>query len=69
MKISKKLDALVVGGGLIGLKIFKDLIASGKNAALIEKSGELGGGLLSPQESENFHFSLDSLIWTESQHP
>ena len=62
MKITKKVDALVVGGGLIGLNLLKNLLDSGKNAILLEKSGELGGTVLSPNEEKTLR--LDSLIWT-----
>lgn len=65
MKITKKVDALVVGGGLIGLNLLKNLLDSGKNALLLEKSGELGGTVLSPN-SEG-HLNLDALIWTAEQ--
>jgi len=62
MKITKKVDALVVGGSLVGLNIFKNLISEGKNVLLIEKSGELGGSLMTQDQNNNFE--LDSMIWT-----
>lgn len=65
MKVPKKVEYLVVGGGLVGLSIFKKLQADGKDAILIEKSGELGGSLM--QKSEDQTFSLESLIWTQEK--
>ncbi len=73
MKIPKKVEYLVVGGGLVGLSIFKKLQAEGKDALLIEKSGELGGSLLQRSNShdgdtpEDHSFSLESLIWTQEK--
>lgn len=66
MKITKKVDAVVVGGSLVGLNVFKTLLAEGKNVLLIEKSGELGGTLLS--QGEDSQMTLDSLIWTREKH-
>lgn len=65
MRIPKKVEYLVVGGGLIGLTIFKKLQAEGRNSILIEKSGELGGSLTSKREDDSFF--LDSLIWTQTK--
>ncbi|MGH1467457.1 MAG: NAD(P)-binding protein [Bdellovibrionales bacterium] len=65
MKIPKKVEYLVVGGGLVGLSIFEKLQAEGKDSILIEKSGELGGSLMRP-DSEGA-FSLESLIWTQEK--
>ncbi len=65
MKIPKKVEYLVVGGGLVGLSIFEKLQADGKEAILIEKSGELGGSLMRPNTEEGF--SLESLIWTQEK--
>jgi predicted NAD/FAD-dependent oxidoreductase len=65
MKITKKVDALVVGGGLIGLNLLKNLLNSGKNAILLEKSGELGGTVLSQNEESSLN--LDALIWTQEE--
>jgi len=65
MKITKKVDALVVGGSLVGLNIFKNLLAEGKNVLLVEKSGELGGTLLSPNSEDQM--TLESLLWTKEK--
>ncbi len=63
MKIPKKVEYLVVGGGLLGLSILNKLKNDGcDSAVLIEKSGELGGSLMN--HSEEAGFSLESLIWT-----
>jgi len=66
MKITKKVDALVIGGSLVGLNVFQNLLAEGKNVLLLEKSGALGGSLLSPN-LEN-QMILDSLVWTSDKH-
>jgi len=67
MKITKKVDAVVVGGSLVGLNLFKNLLAKGKNVLLIEKSGELGGSLLS-HNSDDQSTNLESIIWTSEKH-
>jgi predicted NAD/FAD-dependent oxidoreductase len=66
MKITKKVDALVIGGSLVGLNIFKNLLAEGKSVLLLEKSGSLGGSLFSPNVENQM--TLDSLVWTTEKH-
>ncbi len=65
MKVPNKVEYLVVGGGLVGLSVFKKLQTKGKDSILIESSGELGGSLM--REGEENFFSLESLIWTQEK--
>jgi|GEM_PF-2101909 len=63
MKKPKKVDSLIVGGGLIGLKLLKKLEAENKTVLLIEKSSDLGGSTFS-FDKETSKCELHSLLWT-----
>lgn len=63
MKKPKKVDSLIVGGGLIGLKLLKRLEAENKSVLLIEQSSNIGGSTFS-FDKETSKCELHSLLWT-----
>lgn len=65
MKLPKKVDYLIVGGGLVGLRILQNLEKENHNAFLIEKSGNIGGSLLKENKKD---LTLDSLVWTKENY-
>ncbi len=68
IKLNKHFDALIVGGGIIGMLTARDLFEKGYRVAIIEKD-ELGGkatwaagGILSPLNPWNLSASAQALI-------
>jgi len=66
MKRPKKVDSLIVGGGLIGLKLLKKLESSNEKVFLIEKTGDIGGTTTTIDE-ETRKAKLNTLIWLTDQ--
>ena len=65
MKTPKNVDSIIVGAGLTGIKLYKELSQAGENVLLIEKSNDIGGSL-AQFSSENDSISLSSVVWTVS---
>ena len=67
MKRPRKVDSLIVGGGLVGLKLLKQLESQGeKKIVLVEKASDIGG-TTATFNSETNQIRLNSLIWMEDQ--
>lgn len=66
MKRPKKVDSLIVGGGLIGLELLTKLEASGQKVFLIESSNELGGTSTNINLEEK-SIKLNSLLWSKDE--
>ena len=66
MKRPKKVDSLIVGGGLIGLKLLKELESQGKKVLLVEKTNDIGGST-STFDNEQKSIRLNSLLWSTEE--
>jgi len=66
MKRPKKVDSLIVGGGLVGLNLLKKLEALGEKVFLIEKTSDLGGTCTN-LDFENKTIKLSTLLWEKDE--
>jgi hypothetical protein len=64
MKTPKKVDSLIVGGGLVGLRLLKKLKDQGEKVLLVEKTNDIGGTTATVNLDSN-QIKLNSLIWME----
>lgn len=67
MKVKNNSDYVVVGGGLIGLLLYKKLQDSGQSVILLEKQGKVGGSLLEEGSQQEFSFKVP--LWTNNIFP